>query len=373
MAIEFFCSCGQKISVPGAMAGKRGTCPGCGAVVTIPHAADAPADLPPAQSPHADPQGFPAALTDDAGPEPARTRPCPYCAERILASLQICPICDEELTADGQARRRSSRLRSASQPIGRGRHEYGVKQRVDASKILAQTFQVLSANFASFILIVLIVLLPLIIYTVYVVESLDSASSMRIKGELEQYVWVQLLATLVLGSIATGAITFGVFQQVRGEQASLGDCLSVGLRCLLPVVGVGIVSGLFIGIACIALCIPGILVMTMVFTATPAVVVERCGVSEAFSRARYLSDGYRWQIFFLLLIFWVMEMVVNMVIETVVGEPGNPLSHGRVLYVRLFWIAITIALRATAAALYYYHLRIAKEGIDAEDLASVFD
>ena len=60
--------------------------------------------------------------------------------------------------------------------------------------------------------------------------------------------WFLLLILLLalLGLVATGAITYGVFQQLRGQRASLRDCLRVGLARLFPVLGVALLVRLAI-------------------------------------------------------------------------------------------------------------------------------
>ncbi|MDQ7780835.1 MAG: hypothetical protein RDV41_14155, partial [Planctomycetota bacterium] len=43
MAITVSCACGKVMSVPDSLAGKKGKCPGCQAVITIPVPGGAPA------------------------------------------------------------------------------------------------------------------------------------------------------------------------------------------------------------------------------------------------------------------------------------------------------------------------------------------
>jgi len=74
MAIQFKCSCGKVVSAPDANAGKKGKCPGCGAVITIPAKAGASGSkAPPAAAPPA-----PAPAPAPAAPAPAAAAPQPY-------------------------------------------------------------------------------------------------------------------------------------------------------------------------------------------------------------------------------------------------------------------------------------------------------
>ena len=70
-------------------------------------------------------------------------------------------------------------------------------------------------------------------------------------------------------------MTYGVFQYLRGKKAAMGNCLSVGLSRMFPVIGVAILSGLMIFGGLILLVIPGLIFMTMVYVAVPTAIVER--------------------------------------------------------------------------------------------------
>ena len=95
-------TCGKTLSVGEEMAGKKGKCPGCGTILTIPEsapllevaAADAPA---PVGSEWAQPGGAPAPVAPPAPPPAESYQTCPFCAESILATAIKCKHCGEFL------------------------------------------------------------------------------------------------------------------------------------------------------------------------------------------------------------------------------------------------------------------------------------
>jgi hypothetical protein len=167
--------------------------------------------------------------------------------------------------------------------------------------------------------------------------------------------------------------------ELQGQRASLGACITMGLRRFFPALGVGVLAGLCIGVATIALIIPGIIVYCMLYVAMPASVVERPGVGGALSRSSELTRGHRMQIFglilVLLLISFGLSMMVTMVLTVATGS-GRGAALERLswtLYLQLAEQMLTGSLAATMTGVAYYYLRAEKEGTSATELAAVFD
>ena len=118
------------------------------------------------------------------------------------------------------------------------------------------------------------------------------------------------------------------------------------------------------------LVIPAFIVATMLLVAMPACVVERLGPGKSMSRSSQLTKGHRWKIFGL----WLLVMFVSGILQSVLiglaGVIGGPILA---LIVFLAWSAIFGAFYAIMVVVIYHDLRVAKEGVDTDQIAAVFD
>jgi hypothetical protein len=120
----------------------------------------------------------------------------------------------------------------------------------------------------------------------------------------------------------------------------------------------------------ILLFIPGLMLITQWFVAVPVCMVERIGAWQSLKRSAELTKGHRWKVFGIILLLYSGAGIVSQVLTgalTVVG--GSMLA----LIATLIWNTIWSAFFAIFVVVTYYELRVAKEGIDIEQIASVFD
>ncbi len=229
--------------------------------------------------------------------------------------------------------------------------------------ILAQTFSVFFGNFAAFGLICTIVLSPSLLAQGWMLyEQWQDPAAMPLAPILIS------MALAMLTPIATGALTFGVFQHVRGKQASVSDCLTVGLQRLFPVLGVGILAGIATGLGTLLCIVPGLIIATILAAAVPTAVIEKPGVFASLSRSADLTSGYRWTVFGVVFGLGILQFLAQLLVGALVA-----FSLGALLAATVVSTIIFTGLQATAPALVYYHLRKAKESIDVEEIAAVFD
>ena len=174
---------------------------------------------------------------------------------------------------------------------------------------------------------------------------------------------------IVCGTIANGAMTYGVVQDLRGAPVSIGEAVIFAARRFLPLIGVAIAAGVLTSLAFILLIVPGFMVICAFFVAAPVCVAEKAGVRASLSRSRFLTRGYRWQIFgayFLIAILGGFNSEIAARATSAVGEIGATIVGYGVQ-------AIFGAFLAVLAAVLYYQLRVAKEGVDLAKIASVFE
>jgi len=229
---------------------------------------------------------------------------------------------------------------------------------------LSKTFSILSSRLGSFLLLAFVPLIPVLAVTLVVVSGSQRGPLGPSAGALGG---LSGILTFVLGIVAQATTLYAAFQQMGDKPFSIGESLSVGLGRSLPVVGVALLSALGIVLAALLFLVPGIIVACMLYVAVPVCVIEKAGVFESLNRSGVLTRGYRWQIFGLLALVTIAAFIGGVVVALLGGVAlwAKLLSFG--------WQVVTTAFGAVLAAVVYHDLRVAKEGIDIDDLANVFD
>jgi hypothetical protein len=236
-----------------------------------------------------------------------------------------------------------------------------VRGRFEIGKILSETFSVYFANFIPFALLTGLVLSP-----VYLLQGYAAASAqdpITVSG----FSGVSRFLSLLCEQIATAAITYGVFQQMRGRETSIGDCLRRGLSSLGAVLGLALLQGICILLGLLLCIVPGILLAVRWAVSIPAAVEERPGVGGAMERSTFLTDGYRWDIFCVL--FVLVALNLGAVFVAALASSDNTQLQ---LVLQGIVDLLATGLSATAASVMYYRLRSVKESIDVDQISSVF-
>jgi hypothetical protein len=190
--------------------------------------------------------------------------------------------------------------------------------------------------------------------------------------------WTGLASTginLTFGQMLTAIVTFGVFQSLRGQPVSLLDCVRRGLRRLLSLIGVGILSSLIIGFYTLLLIVPGIMRSAALWVVVPVNVVEGLSASDCIDRSERLTSGYRWHIFGIQAIVIVLMIAWSALLDALYGvamqTPDTiPLSYSIANYVGDAALAVLSSVVTTAG---YFQLRQIKDGISLDVIAAIFD
>jgi len=189
-----------------------------------------------------------------------------------------------------------------------------------------------------------------------------------------------LLLLIVLGTLSQAVVLYGAFQVMRGRPVDLAESARIGLRRFFSIVGLAIVVSLLIALASALLLFPGVMLYTMWFVATPVCVVEQLGPFASMSRSRELTKGHRWKIFGLLLLLLIPAFIIGAIIGVVaVAITGGFLTLANAMattvgqIVNLAWNAVWTAFFAILIVVAYHDLRVAKEGVDTDQIAAVFE
>ncbi|MEM8936566.1 MAG: hypothetical protein AAGC77_09185 [Pseudomonadota bacterium] len=239
--------------------------------------------------------------------------------------------------------------------------------------VVNRTFGSISRNFTTFFLLSL-VLVGVPTFITGLAQFGATAPGTNLFGGAIVFAWI---VGAVAGYILQGAIIHGAVVDFNGARASLGDCLSTGLKHFLPLVGIAILMTLGIAAGMLLLIIPGIILAIMWAVAIPAQVIENMGVLKSFGRSRELTKGSRWKIFGLFVIYIILAIVIGMMVmlpASVFTSAGSGSATSTVLNVfQTLSTVLSAVVGSAGVSALYYELRKSKEGVGADALASVFD
>lgn len=254
--------------------------------------------------------------------------------------------------------------------VGRGGAAGG---RFDLGRVISRTFTSIRDNglvflFASIVLVGLPSLVSAFGQTALLMPGGGGLTMMAI-GTVLYFVGLFVLQGVVVKAAVNG---------FNGKKTELGDAFGVGLRMFFPLLGLGIVASIGIGIAFVLLIVPGLILSVFWSVAAPAVVVEKRGVFDALQRSRDLTRGYRWPVFGLLVIYILLSWVVGIALGGLsLALGGGFMGGGANLLANIVSGPVVNVLSGVVAsagvASLYYELRAAKEGAGPETLAAVFD
>lgn len=217
--------------------------------------------------------------------------------------------------------------------------------------VLSRSLAILGRNVVPFGLLSLAITSPALLYEIFVLG--DRAPSAQSLPVLIPYFAI----TIVLGAVLTATITYRTIAELRGTRSDFSYSLRQGGALAIPVIGVALVIGLLAMLGMIAFVVPGFIVLTRLWAAVPAAVVERCGIRASLERSQELTAGHRWRVFAIILIFAAIGYAVEASIQGVLGS-DTALSDVVVFVATAF----ASAWEAVANAVGYHDLRLLKEG-----------
>lgn len=187
------------------------------------------------------------------------------------------------------------------------------------------------------------------------------------------------LLLLLPAYILIGAVTHGTVVFLNDGRAGFVECLATGLKRMLPLVALGLVSTLAIGLGMLLLIIPGVILAVRWAVAAPALVAERVSIMDALGRSAELGSNNRWRIFWLAVVWFVLNGMLELAFTSLMGLMGGALlefgESAIWVYLGIFGIyaSISAMIPAAGAAALYSELRRIKEGASTQDLARLFD
>jgi len=256
-------------------------------------------------------------------------------------------------------------------------------------RVISRSVSVLFSRFVTLFIVAAAAYLPTLLVSLWLPSS---APTGRVQpGQAAQmfaYAILFVAVFIVFSVLGQAMIVHAAFQDMRRRPVHLGASVRVGLRRFLPLFGIAMLLAALILLA-VALFItlttfitpfllvltpiPIAFILTVYFVTTPACVVEERGPFGSMRRSMQLTKGHRWRIFGLELLL-VGLLVIASILIGLLGSALRALAGPISAAIGdLVLNAIWIAYYAVTVAVAYHDLRVAKEGVDIEQIASVFD
>ncbi len=244
-------------------------------------------------------------------------------------------------------------------------------------EILDTAFKIYRRHFRSLCLAVLVVVVPLAVISTLVTLSADPSAfdgSADADAAFDETEVGALAATAVLAvllsTLATAACTRAVAAAYLGRPVDWKASLRFGLRKLLPLVLVSILTGIAVILGLIALILPGIYIAVRLFLASPALVVEDQTATGAMGRSWTLVKDRWWATFGTILVSTLLIFIISAILQGLIVAPVIAGADSGLVGAILNTIGtvvtntITIPLQAAVLTILYFDLRVRKEGFD---------
>ncbi len=195
------------------------------------------------------------------------------------------------------------------------------------------------------------VLLP-VAFAIYLVVAVVDAI---LFGNFLLSATLGLAVTVVAATLYQGMVVTLVKDVQDGRRDySVQDLVDQAWPVVLPLIGVGILAGIAIGIGFLLFVVPGLILLTIWAVIAPVIVVEHSGVIDAFGRSRALVKGNGWQVFGVILVVFLITAVASVVLGAIGAGISN--SFGMHLLVNLIASTLTAPIAALAASTIYFNL-----------------
>lgn len=185
---------------------------------------------------------------------------------------------------------------------------------------------------------------------------------------------VVVLIAMLLSIIIYGAIVGRMHSVHANREMTVGESMSLGLSCMLPLIGLFLLYGLAVAVGTLLLLVPGVILGVSLMFAPYIVVIDRAGIVDSLRQSHRLVWGHWWRTAAIVTIATIIVMVCYMLVGFAAGVAVaiNPDSIGtgtsitEIVLTGLLGGVVTPVFYALSLAA-FYDLRLRREG---QDLAS---
>ncbi|WP_422041355.1 hypothetical protein [Roseibium sp.] len=185
---------------------------------------------------------------------------------------------------------------------------------------------------------------------------------------------LSLLINMVVYSITTALLVQLAYDAKLSRPIQLGRYIGPAISVIVPLAVITIVVSILVSIGVVLFIVPGLWVYAVFAVIAPVIVIERAGFG-AMGRSRFLTKEYRWPIVGALILGIILSVIISFLAVFVVGLIASIGSIGLIIGVVLFAGMSTLGAGyiSILIALIYARLREIKEGVNVDQIASVFD
>lgn len=212
---------------------------------------------------------------------------CTYCGFSVEPAAEFCVRCGRELNQAAQSPFETERSRTDGQL-------YSIGPFTDLGAVIGPTLKIFTNNFWMISKLVFVIFAPL--------EILKTLSI-----EPENRTWQSTLGAVFLGLVCNALIApsliYALVTLMRtGVAPSLHESYRWGLRRLVPFSICALLSGLLVGVGTLLFVIPGLILLVAFELVYPMATLENGSPAEILKRSYELTKGYRWNIFWSILV-----------------------------------------------------------------------
>ena len=246
--------------------------------------------------------------------------------------------------------------------------------------ILSTAFNVYKANAAKLILIVAIVVVPLSFISHLLTgvvfkpekttntftignQTITSTTTNASFGTFVAGTLIGLAITVIISAVLQAALTRGAALASVGDPVDAEASYRYGFRRFGSVLLVSILVGLVVGIGFILLIIPGVIFLTMLAVAIPALIVEDRRGTDAMGRSWNLVKGSFWHVLGTI----VVAGIITGIVAGIIGAIGGSNWFLQWIFGSIGQI-ITAPFSALVSILLYIDLRVRHEALTGDQL-----
>lgn len=209
-----------------------------------------------------------------------------------------------------------------------------------------------------------------------VIAAMDTGDSDPSLSTSAIQMLVMFTLTALVVSLAQAAQTPVVLAFNEGRRGTISEGLSMLIRAIVPVVILGVLSGVSITLGSV-LIVPGLFLWVLWSVSIPTLVAERLGIRASLRRSAQLTKEARWQVLAVLILVASANIGVSIGVEVFSGEfqnddPWAGLFDPNYLAVTLIADVILSSVAGATIASLYVELRDWKEGPGIDNLEDVF-